>query len=267
MNVKAEKLSFRRLGLMMKRDFLTGYTTPLIVLAAGISVQLLVDLLTLWRGNVTAGHHTAMFAPLLMVGGFIFTSNTFKELHHKETNQSYLLIPASPLEKVLAGLLRSSLGWVLFVALWYGFFTLVSYAFGELILGRHFPFTSPINRGMLEVYSHYLVLQSIFLVGAIYYRKNSFFKTIFSLFLFMIVFALVLVLFFRITFADYFRGFMMFNEESVLGPMMELVPYRFEGLFEFLKGIKNVLYWGLLAPLAWIPTYVRFREVQVKDGV
>lgn len=267
MNVKAEKLSLQRLGLMIKRDLLSGYTTPLIVLAAGISVQLLVDLMMLWQGNIQSGHHTEMFAPLLLIGGFIFTSTSFKELHRKETNQNYLLIPASPLEKVLAGLLRSSLGWVIFVALWYGVFTLISLAFGELILGRHFPLTSPLNRRMLEVYANYLVLQSLFLVGAVYFRKNNFFKTIFSMFLFMIVFSVVIVFFFRIVFASYFEGFMMIEENTLFGPMMEIFLYRNEGLFKFLEGLSKVVYWGLAAPIAWILTYVRFREVQVKDGI
>ncbi len=267
MNVKSEKLSIRRLGFLLKRDLMSGYMTTLIVLAAGSSVLLLIDLLKLWRGEISSGHHAEMFRPILILGGFIFTSNTFKELHRKETNQSYLMIPASPLEKVLAGILRSSLGWAGFMALWYGLFTLLSFGLGELVLGRHFPFTNPLSREMLYLYANYIVIQSVFLVGAIYFRKNNFFKTIFTLFLFLILFSVVMVVVFRVVFSDYFSGFMMVHDDYTIIPFLQLASYRYEGLVDFLIGLKNIVYWGLFAPVAWILTYVRFREVQVKDGV
>jgi len=266
MNLKAETFSLNRLGLLMKRDLLSSYRAMLIRIAAASGILLIIDLMKLWQDGPTLYHHMEIFMAVLFAGGFVFTSAAFKEVHRKETNQPYLLLPASPLEKVGSRILFFTLGWIVTVAVWYTLFSLLSYAVGEILLGSHFPLHSPLHPKLFTAYAHYFVLQSIFLAGAIYFRKTNFFKTVLTLFIALILFAFIMALFVRVFFASHFTGFFV-PIESNWEVWQGVMPYHFDGLFRVMKGVGNVFYWGLMAPAAWVLTYFRFREVQVKDGI
>jgi len=266
MNIKAETFSLDRFGLLIKRDLLSSYRGILIRIAAASGVLLFVDLMNLWQDGPDLFHHVEIFTAVLFVGGFIATSAAFKEVHRKETNQSYLLIPASPLEKVASRIVFYTVGWIVLTAVWYSLFILVSYAAGELLLGSHYPLHGPFHPQLLTVYAHYIVLQSIFLIGAIYFRKTNFFKTVLAMFVLILILAFIMAFFFRIIFASYFTGCCLFDV-AAWGLLEGILPYHFSGLMNIMNGVKNVVYWGICAPAAWVFTYIRFREVQVKDGI
>jgi len=266
MNIRNESLSLNRLGLLMKRDVLSSYRSMLIRIAAASGILLMIDILNLWGGDADLYHHIEVFSAVLLVGGFFFTSAAFKEIHRKESNMAYLLLPASPLEKVLSRILFFSAGWIVIVILWYTLFTLISFGAGELLFGTHFPMHGPFHPKLTMVYMHYMVLQSVFLAGAVYFRRTHFFKTVLALFISLFIFLLIMALFSRIIFASYFTGFFDVREAAVM-QLEGLAPYRFGGFVSFMNVLKDVMYWGILAPAAWVFTYVRFREVQIKDGI
>lgn len=266
MNIKKEAFSMNRFGLLVKRDLLSSYRAILIRIAAASGVLLFVDLMSLWQDGPDLFHHIEVFTAVLFVGGFIATSGAFREVHRKETNQSYLLIPASPLEKVISKIAFYTVGWIILTAVWYTLYILVVYGAGELLLGSHYPLHGPFHPQLLTVYAHYIVLQSIFLIGAIFFRRTNFFKTALAMFVLLLLLALIMAIFFRIVFASYFTGLCIFDV-TAWEPFEAMFPYQFSGLMEIMNGVKNVVYWGILAPAAWVFTYFRFREVQVKDGI
>jgi hypothetical protein len=94
------------------------------------------------------------------------------------------------LEKLAAGWLISSL---IFVVLIYVLLMVVNLLTGTLISlfpGKEFIFVDPFYAPLLKSLGSYMVLQTLFLLGALYFKKNNFFKTILSVFLVALVISL-----------------------------------------------------------------------------
>ncbi|MCF7914497.1 MAG: hypothetical protein K9L66_04960 [Spirochaetaceae bacterium] len=269
MQFKEERFSLKRMELLMRRDITTGYKNVLIIIAALAAVLITFDVLsfTIFQGSAEIGHHLSTFSTILFIGGFIATSGIFKEVHKRESAQAYLMLPASPLEKTVSRILISNLGWILLTLLWYSAYSYLSAGVTELIAGQHHYLFNPFQTQFWLIVANYLVVQSIFLVGAIYFRKAQLFKTLLTLFAAGVLFSIFMAVLVRIVFAPYFSGMFIIDNAKLIGPMFEDMPFRFQDKIKVLMIIRNVFYWGLLAPVAWLITYIRFREVQVKDAV
>ena len=255
--------SFRRLGLLLRRDASTGYKSVFIAMAAVGGFVLLVSVVSV-LGRELGPIHAPMYYPLLFLGGYIVTSLTFKELHMNGRGVFYLTLPGSALEKFLSKLLVTSLVYA-FGSLF--FYTAVSSAaegINRLVFGYGHPFFNPFTRTTLTVIAVYIVTQAVFLVGSIYFRKLAFIKTNLYLWLFAIAVVIIIALIGWAIFRDYAIGqrinldpyFQRIGEsgqlQTVLGPLAD----------KFLQAAK-VLFWGLMAPVCWVISYLRLRETEV----
>jgi hypothetical protein len=189
-------------------------------------------------GNPTGirGNYNGFF----FIGGIILTSPIFKELHYPNRSYSFLSLPASTLEKLIGS-------WLLTSPLYIIVFTLISfviYLISLLIAGAPFAFSNFFTESYGDTISNYLVIQTIFLWGACYFRKNNLLKTLLSIIMLFIAVAIYTVLLknlffgpgggFVVTVGD----FQVYSEEfkntfvlvmkflfSALGPYMLLVSY------------------------------------------
>ncbi|MBE9468795.1 MAG: hypothetical protein IMY72_10835 [Bacteroidetes bacterium] len=197
------------------------------------------------------------FLPIFFLGGLIFTSSSFKELHDPKSSCSFLTFPISTLEKLTGLWLTTS---VLFsvasIATIYIIHILVSILSSQL-----FDFQLQIDNifvaELFKKVASYIVFQSIFLLGAIYFRKNNFLKTILSIFIVFTIYAILTGLAGRILFSDYVgnHGF-SFNTDNVS-------PNIIFSLKNTISQILNFSYWYLTAPFFLIISYFRLKERQI----
>ncbi len=269
MNLREEKFSIKRIGLLLRRDIPRGYGGILVVIGAIIALLLSFDILnfTLFGEVPRLGHHESTFSTILFIGGFILTASIFKEIHKRESAQSYIMLPASPLEKTVSRILISTVAWAFGTLLWYTAYSYLSAGITELIIGTHHYLLNPFQPDIWWSIAHYFVLQSVFLVGSIYFRKGQLFKTLLSLFVIGVVISIVVAFAVRIIFAPYFSGMFVMDKPEMIGSMFNSLPFHFSERFTLLENFGNVIYWAIIAPLGWIITYFRFREVQIKDAV
>jgi hypothetical protein len=262
-----EQFSPQRLALCLKRDMKPNSRSSFIVLGAAVGFLLIISALDAAVGQAEAGFHQGIFYPVLIVGGFVFVSGLFKEVYRKETNMTYLMLPASALEKVLSRLLLATVGWVLFTILWYSLYAALSEALNALLFGRSHALLNPLSTDVWVAAAHYSVMQSLFLLGAIYFRKLHFFKTVLTLTAATIVLSLFGMLLVRLVFADYFSGTLLMDGGAGLSRIFEHLTFTMTSLARKLAPVKNILYWVLFPLFCWTLVYIRFREVQIKDGV
>ena len=105
--------------------------------------------------------------------GLWATSKIFKNLHNKSSNLAFLTLPVSSFEKWLsAWLLTGPLLALGFISLYFILVVVLSLSLGHLEFIDLF-----LTRGILKMIIQYLYLQPLFLIGAIYFRKNQFAKT------------------------------------------------------------------------------------------
>jgi hypothetical protein len=212
------------------------------------------------------------FFSLFVVGTF-YASQYFGDLGSRAKGINFLLVPASAFEKLLCSLLYTVLlFFVVFTAAFYlvdflmvavanalptvqklGGKTTVANVFKVIIL--RFNKDATINF-LLFFFS----VQSVFLLGSVYFEKYNFIKTIISgfvagfvLFCFMYFFNEHLL-----PEGDYPRGFLTAYRVHVDGVNDRLVqiPRWIGDVFRFL-----VMY--AIAPFLWIVTYYRLKEKQV----
>jgi len=209
--------------------------------------------------------HQDLYLFILFISGFIVSSKIFKVLHHRENGTAYLLIPASNFEKFTSRLFLSTVLFVIYTIIAYYLLSMITETLNKMIFGTSHALFNPFSTKIIEGVGIYLVLQSLFLLGGVYFKRHPFSKTILFLFLFFICLLVILVLSVKLLFWSYFDGFL---------PRFEMLNHLSEVLFSerygqlhramhlTLKGFQFI-FWFILAPLCWTIAYFRLRETEV----
>lgn len=252
----------RRFGFLLKLEALKGWRPLLVVSGSVMGVFLLVSLIMGYGREHF--DHISSFSNLLYIGGFIFTGRVFLTFYKKEWNIPTLMLPASLFEKGLTQLLLSTIGWVVYSLLVYTLFSLVSSGLNLLIWDFATPVFTP-SRLMGKIIIHYLVIQSLFFLGASLFRKAAFFKTILSMVglvtLLSLIFALLVKLFFWREMGFLFESGRHFEGTFFSG------DFHYEGDFRGWFTLAKVFYYGVMPLFCWTTAFLRLREIEVKDGV
>ena len=200
-----------RFAQLMLRDLAGGYRSLLVAMAAVAGSVILISTLTV-LGRTLAGASTgadfypSMFVNLLFLGGFIVTSLAFREVRQNGGGIFYLTLPASSLEKFASKLLATSVGYALGSLVFFTAAAAVSEGVNRLIFGFGNTFFNPFDRSVLQAIGFYLIFQSVFLLGSVWWKKLAFVKTVLMLQLVAVGIALVAAVTFRIVFREYFHG-------------------------------------------------------------
>ena len=257
------KVSIRRLGLLLRRDFSSGYKSVFIAMAAVGGFAILVTIVSAFGRDLGPIHKT-MYYMLLFLGGYIVTSFAFKELHLDGQSVFYLTLPGSSLEKFLSKLLVSSVGYASGSLFFYTAVSSAAEGINRLIFGYGHPFFNPFERATMIAVAMYLVTQAVFLVGSVYFRKLAFIKTNLYIWLFGIILVILVAVFGWLIFRDYAIGKRIeldpyFQQLGESGEMQAvLLP-----LAEKFGQVAKVLFWAVMAPVCWVISYLRLRETEV----
>ena len=206
--------------------------------------------------------HGIMASFLFGGAGAWFASETFRVVSSPLRGIPHLMLPASPLEKYLVGLLML-LGFALvFVGVFYAVegicFALINARlpaaeprYGLLnLMGPHVPF---------DVRYLAWLTPSFFLLGSIYFPKGAFIKTS----------ALAFLLYFAVTFLNEWLILELFPAREHYGstPFSDLYFQQQGRRYELeLVGAPKWLVHAILltlAPVFWFTAYVRFTEKQL----
>ena len=193
--------------------------------------------------------HAALFPLALVAGGFLFTSTLFAELPDKPRAHAYLTLPISTLERWAVRLLLSTVGYAAVALVGYFLVTLLGAGLSQLIRGWSHPVFAP-SMDDWRIVLGYLVTSSLFLFGAVYFRRWNALKVVLSLAglalgLVLIAVGLAYLLFFE------FRGDVHL--------MVETAPQ----IGEAIEAGAKVFFWGGMGPLFWFLTWLRLSETEV----
>ena len=191
--------------------------------------------------------------PYFFAGGYVFTSTIFSELRTSHRGYLYLTLPASTFEKL-------AVSWFITSVLYVIAAIIVMFAINALLMivaiafsSSHVPLFNLFDPSILKTYAVYMVTQPIFILGAIYFRRVNFLKTLLSLFVIGIAISIYTSLAARLIIFPDFDG-MQF------GNMPENCLDFFENTF---APIITNLFWFCTAPFFLIVSYFRLKERQV----
>ena len=212
--------NFNRFILLLKAEIIQGKRSVLIKFGAVFGLLTIFALMNA-KGEPTGDpefidFHFLWYPILLFIGGIIFTSSAFSQLDEKTGAHHYLTLPASTLEKFTSKWLITSIGYAVFFSISYWIYAMIANGLCAGIFGE-----SPKAFSLFEKFHEYnnnssfifikiyLAIQTIYLAGAVMFRKYVVFKTPLVWIGITLAFAFVVTLFTRIIFYDWFDGFSM----------------------------------------------------------
>ena len=275
-----QTFSFQRFSLLVGQHWAENRKKYLLSVVAFISLifvwyifVMLTDSSDPLGGNL---QHITYYFSLFLVGPF-YASQFFKDLSSRTRGTNYLMVPASTLEKTLCSIFFVI---VFFVVVFTAAFYIIDIITVGLANAVHPGYAGSVDHngviqeahtvnifklpGNPEKVSFYIfllffVIQSVALLGSIYFRQYSYIKTAISITLACLVIGLI---------GFYFTSFFMprggFNELSNYriysedGNETKLVQ-----LPEWIGKVLKYLFLYGFPPLFWVTTYFRLKEKEV----
>ena len=248
-----EQLSLRRLAFVLRNDLMRTYRSALLISGTAALVALVVSLAGAYDGEVGQGplFYRAFFIAALFTWGTVATSVCFSDLHGRGTNTAFLLLPASALEKTASRLLIHTVGLIAYLLLFTTLLSWVLEGINTLWIGARRGFFSPLDGLGWSLLPHFLVAQALFFLGAAWFRKVWWIKTLGA--------AIGIVIGLAATAAG--LGWM-------IGPLQCLNASCYEFPFiDWLGDAAPVAYFYLLPPFCWFVAWLRVSEAQVSHGI
>ncbi len=248
------QFNFQRIGHFIYRDLLLlkgGILTSLSVIGALLFVGTLINL----RNDLllTPSEFVSLMTPFYIIAGLLFTFAILREAHNKKGNHFYFSLPISPLERIIALWLTTS---ILFTLAFTVFGLLVSQLAiltGSVFSKVDFHLTHPFTHNYGSLVKFYVFLQPSFLLGAIAFSKNRIGKTlllvslaVFAVFLFNVILCFL--------FTD--GSFDLFESDPFTTNAFDRASTEYAALGRWLFGI-------VLGPLMLFAAYFKLIEKEV----
>jgi hypothetical protein len=257
----SEQLEISRLIQLLRVDLIARHRILLVASGAVTAAVVLFAILMPHLFQAPQAVFSGLAVIAILVSGPIVASFSFNELHSKSRNEAYLLVPASALEKMVCRLLLAVLLFPLAVLVFVFLLSIVVALIRVLIVGGAFAVFSPWPLLDLRLIGFVIVNQSIFFLGAAWFRKQQYFKTILTCTGLTIAVLFFVSLVIRLFFGDVWSvGF----DADV----------QWRTLYEDLAGSMSVLgilfkalYYFGLPIFCWAVSWMRIRETQVSHGL
>jgi hypothetical protein len=248
-----DQLSLRRLGFVLRGDLMRTYRPVLLISGTAALVALVVSLVGAYDGDVGQAplFYRAFFIASLFAWGTIATSVCFNDLHGRGTNMAFLLLPASALEKTASRLLLHTAGLIAYLLVFTTLLSFVLEGINTLWIGERRDFFSPLDGVGWSLLPHFLVVQALLFLGAAWFRKFQFVKTVGA------VIGIAIGL-----------GLVGLALAWIVGPMRCLNANCYEfSFFDWLGDAAPIAYFYLLPPFCWFVAWLRVSEAQVSHGI
>lgn len=213
-----------RFGHLLRRELSQNKKSALMV-AAVMFLILCINCLS-WGYSRNDGFHELFYPLFLLIGGFILTSLSFSEMNHSIGRLFYLSLPASNLEKFASKWLITGLGYGIGFTVGYWLFSIIGNSLNHLFFNNNFEAFNPFTKENGLFFSVYLAVQTIFLLGAVYFRKYEIFKTVLTGVLVVLGMLLLSAFLFRIVMFDLFDGLQFEPDLNINGKMTPVEPSK-----------------------------------------
>jgi len=251
----SDQLSLQRLLWLIRSDVLRNSRGWLVTSGTVALVALLFSWFGAWDRIVGPDFYDRVFVAMLFGWGTITTSQAFTDLHGRNTNAAFLLLPASALEKTAARLLLYTVGLFIYLLIFTSVLSFALEGINALWFGVRRELFLPIDRTAWWVFPHYIVVQGLFFLGAAWFRRVHFVKTVgavLGIWVGLVCIAAIIALVLGAGSGMWFEG----------GPG----PRFFNSLESMGDGVR-IVYHVVLPAFCWFVAWLRVTETQVSHGI
>ena len=238
-----------RLLVINKKKYALGIGGTLIGLFA---FWLLIGVFSAQQSLLESSAIVLAFGTVIyQIGGYVLTASVFSELQSPGSASQFLTLPATTGEKLFSGWVISYVLYTVVVFLGLSLLLLIMTFTSNLFFNAEIQNLTELTDIYLNnVVLVYLIFNSVFLLGATYFRGNNFLKTAFSILLFMA-----------------FVGFMMVIITYILGSnniTFTIAPFAYFNIDNtFLKILLQLLFTLPFTALFLSFSYFRLKYRQV----
>ncbi|MDQ3394679.1 MAG: hypothetical protein M3512_11290 [Bacteroidota bacterium] len=240
-------LNISRLGLFIRRQITINIHSFWIALGAIAGILFITSVAVAYFNPYDLSGLQGLYITAFFLGGLIFTSKIFSELHTPQKSYALLTLPISNLEKLIGAWLVTAPVFVLV----YLMFIFIITSISSLIAGHSTALVQIFSREIWDSIGHYLVIHSIFFLGACTFKGNNFLKTLFAIFLFTMILALFAGLMFLIVF------------KSTHVQIDNVSPEFQYFITDVFAKYATYFYWYVLAPFMLVVSYYKLKERQI----
>ena len=251
----SDSFSTSRFVQLTRNELERNYRAVLIVSAVLALLTVLGPAGLAYARYTTVGFYRFFFIGALFVWGTFAASLAFRDMHGRLTNAPFLLLPATALEKTLARLVIGTVFLIVYLLLLTSALSLLGETF-ELVGRGSNEWFSPLDGMAWTVIPHFVIVQSVFFLGAAWFRKMHYVKTLLAVALIATGLSVVSATLGWLGWATWNGGGVNFD-----GSDSFFVPMRWLG--ELLK----VAYFVGLPLFCWYVAWLRVKETQVSHGV
>jgi len=246
-------INIERFTNLVKRELYSNMKRNLLVIVAMFSIFTISVFLTFEFGEEIKSKitfekfHSMAFLGMLFTGGAFIASFSFIELRNKITAHFYLLTPGSSFEKLLVNLVISLLGFTVFMMLFYFLYSQVFNWVTSAIYGYHFSNVNFLQTDLLITLQVFVSVHSIFLLGAISFKKYPVILT--PIFIFLLngtLFAFVKM-----------SGFFVFGNFDFNNHLFT------KEMFDLMNLYSKIIIFYILPPVLWFVTYLKLNEKEL----
>lgn len=247
--------SFNRLALLFKRYFTESRQYELSFWGIVIVIFMII-------------HQKATVEIYMYISGFIFAARMFKVFLYTPGGMHYLLIPATHTEKLVVNIILSTFYYFAMILITYTIGSFLGTLLGNLILSTNNPVTLDLfnsatvsgswynhadnSLGLWDIFLTFALLQSVFMLGSIYFKGNAIGKTFLTFIALAFFFGVLELLLVRITFGAFHLDRHNLNLSVSSG----------EELSSAFKTAMEIFKYALI-PFFWLVSYFRLTEKQV----
>lgn len=244
-----DQLSLQRFAWLLRNEALRQYRSWALVSGTVALLALLLSVLGAWDRNVGNNFYQGLFIATLFAWGSIATSQAFADMHGRGTNAAFLLLPASALEKTAARLVVLTAALIVYLLVFTTVLSFVLEGINAAFFGVRREFFSPLDRAAWSIVPHYLVVQSLFFLGAAWFRKLQFVKTVGAVLAIAIGLSVVAV--------------------AIAWASGSVAPDRFfvDDPIDWLVDTAPIVYYLVLPVFCWFVAWLRVTETQVSHGI
>ncbi len=247
--------NLKRLYLLLRRQLISNSKSLLIAFGGVAGTLLVISLLVAYfEPQATAGLITG-YIVVLFIGGYIFSSNIFNELHQYQKSYAFLTLPVSTTERLAGAWLLTGILYPVVAVLSIGLIVFLA----NLIMHLNFdlaPFRSIFSENHITALKVYVVTQSLFLLGAAYFRKNNFLKTLLAVFVFLSIINIYSSLLGWALFNNFFTDGIV-SDGQVMAPGMEKL------FTKQIPAVAKFAFWYLTIPFFLISSWFAIKEREV----
>jgi ABC-type transport system involved in multi-copper enzyme maturation permease subunit len=255
--MRTEYFSMKRFSLLLQRQKMLNLKTWLIAMISVAGFNMFIAFLTQMTSAVLdvgmkPFENFGIVAFVIM--GLVFGSLAFSEMGTYAKSLQYVTLPASRFEKFFTAWLVTSVLYIIFAVVTLFATSLVMTLISMGLYDGSFIVFNPFTVSFGKAVIAFFIAHSFFFLGAVWFRKAAFFKTLLSLFVINIILNVWMTILF----------FLVINPFKLFAKMGQVV-YNFDGMVVSEQLISWVVlgYFSILGMFMLFIAWVRFKEREV----